>query len=156
MVFVSCVLAGALRASLLSCGALWALGVPNWSATCSRRLLGLVCRPLRAAKRAAQLSRPSWVVFALPSVSGGSGTVEGLSSAVDDLWCVLGPLEYFSPFCYLRAPLTIFTTALAGGVVSAAEGSAVWRLNGGAKAAFELLRCLGYHDVAEFLGVLVV
>ena len=29
------------------------------------------------------MSRPSWVVFALPSVSGGSGTVEGLSSAVD-------------------------------------------------------------------------
>ena len=29
------------------------------------------------------MSRPSWVVFVLPSVSGGSGTVEGLSSAVD-------------------------------------------------------------------------
>ena len=68
--FVSFVLAGAFRASLLSCGALWALGVPNWSATYSRRLLGLVCRPLRAAKRAAQLSRPSGVVFALPFVSG--------------------------------------------------------------------------------------
>ena len=52
--------------------------------------------------------------------------------------------------------MTIFTTALAGGVVSAAEGSAVGRLNGGAKAAVELLRRLGYHDVAEFLGVLVV
>ena len=29
------------------------------------------------------MSRPSWVVFALPSVSGGSGTVVGLSSAVE-------------------------------------------------------------------------
>ena len=29
------------------------------------------------------MSRPSLVVFAPPSVSGGSGTVEGLSSTVD-------------------------------------------------------------------------
>ena len=27
----------------------------------------------------ARMSRPSWVVFALPPVSGGSGTVEGLN-----------------------------------------------------------------------------
>ena len=33
--------------------------------------------------RAAQSSRPSWVVIVMPSVSGGSGTVGGLSSAVD-------------------------------------------------------------------------
>ena len=103
------------------------------------------------------MSRPSGVVFALPSVSGGSGTVEGLSSAVDSHPVRLRAAGVLSlPFCYLRAPLTIFTTALAGGVVSAAEGSAVGRLNGGAKAAVELLRRLGYHDVPEFLGVLVV
>ena len=29
------------------------------------------------------MSRPSWVVIVMPSVSGGSGTVGGLSSAVD-------------------------------------------------------------------------
>ena len=52
--------------------------------------------------------------------------------------------------------MTIFTTALAGGVVSAAAGSAVGRLNGGAKAVVEPLGCLGYHDVSELLGVLVV
>ena len=155
--FVSFVLAGAFRAALLSCRALWALGVQSlvgnvlwwavWPAMC----------PLRAAKRAAQLSRPSWVVFALPPVSGGSGTVEGLNfrlrqppSSFEGCWGT------FLPFWYLRASLTIFTTALAGGVVSAAKGSAVGRLNGGAKAAVELLRRLGYHDVAEFLGVLVV
>ena len=49
------------------------------SVTCSGGLFGLLCRPFRAAKRAARMSRPSWVVFALPSVSGGSGTVEGLN-----------------------------------------------------------------------------
>ena len=101
--FVCFVLAGALRAALLSCGALWSLGVPNWSATCSRRLLGRRCRPLRAAKRAAHSSRPSWVVFALPSVSGGSGTVEGLNfrgrqppSSFEGRWSCL-------PFCCYRA-----------------------------------------------------
>ena len=99
------------------------------------------------------MSRPSWVVFALPSVSGGSGTVEGLNFRLRQPPSSWGT---FLPFWYLRAPLTIFTTALAGGVVSAAEGSVVGRLNGGAKAAVELLGCLGYHDVAEFLGVLVV
>ena len=98
------------------------------------------------------MSRPSWVVFALPS-----GTAEGLHFRLRQPpssfeWCWGTSLL----FCYLRAPLTIFTTALAGGVVSAAKGSAVGRLNGGAKAAVELLRRLGYHDVPEFLGVLVV
>ena len=62
----------------------------------------------------------------------------------------------FLPFCYLVSPLIVFTTALAGGVVSVAEGPAVGRLNGGSVGADELLGCLGYHDVAEFLGVLVV
>ena len=84
---------------------LWALGVQNRSVTRSGGLLGLMCRPLRAAKRAAQLSRPSWVVFALPPVSGGPGTVEGLNfhlrqppSSVElskfgpKLWCKLGPV----------------------------------------------------------------
>ena len=35
VVFVSLVLAGALRAVLSSCRALWALGVQSWSSTCS-------------------------------------------------------------------------------------------------------------------------
>ena len=74
------------------------------ASNCSRRLLGLVCRPLRAARWAAQLSRPSWVVFALPSVSGGSGTVEGLSSAVDSHPVRLSAAGVLSlPFWYLRA-----------------------------------------------------
>ena len=42
---------------------LWALGVQSWSATCSGGLFGLLCRPARAAKRAAHSSRPSGVVL---------------------------------------------------------------------------------------------
>ena len=100
MVFVSCVLAGALRASLLVSGSLVCKLVSNvlWWAVCP------FCCPLRAAKRAAQLSRPSWAVFALSSVSGGSGTVEGLSSAVDSHPVHLRAAGVlFLPFWYLRA-----------------------------------------------------
>ena len=78
--FIFFVLAGAFRAALSRCRALWAPGVQSsGQATCSGGLFGLLFDPLGAAKRAAQLSRPSWVVFALPSVSGGSGTAEGLN-----------------------------------------------------------------------------
>ena len=51
------------------------------------------------------MSRPSWVVFAPPSVSGGSGTVEGLSfrrkqppSSFEGCWGT-----FSLPFWYLRA-----------------------------------------------------
>ena len=77
--FVFFVLVGAFRAALLICRAPRGFGAQSWSATCSGGLFGLLCRPFGAAKRAAHSSRPSWVVFALPSVSGGSGTVEGLN-----------------------------------------------------------------------------
>ena len=68
--FIFFVLAVALRAAPLICRDLWALGVQSWSATCSGGLFGLLCRPLRAAKTAAQSSRPSWVVAVMPSDSG--------------------------------------------------------------------------------------
>ena len=61
--FVSLVLAGTLRAALLICRALWAFGVQSWLATCYGGLFGLLFDPLGAAKRAAPLSRPSWVVL---------------------------------------------------------------------------------------------
>ena len=80
MVFVSCVLAGALRASLLVSGSLVCKLVSNvlWWAV--------------------------FAVFALPSVSGGSGTVEGLSSAVDSHPVHLRAAGVlFLPFWYLRA-----------------------------------------------------
>ena len=48
--FVSFVLAGAFRAALLSCRALWALGVQSWSATYSGGLFGLLCGSLGQQK----------------------------------------------------------------------------------------------------------
>ena len=52
------------------------------------------------SKRAAQSSRPSWVVFAMPSVSGGSGTAEGSDfrrrqppSSFEGCWGISLPLS---------------------------------------------------------------
>ena len=69
VVFVSCVLAGVLRAALSSCRALWAFGVQSWSATCYGGLFGLgELDPVRAAKRAARMEPPIVGRFALSSV----------------------------------------------------------------------------------------
>ena len=60
--------------------------------------------PVRAARRAARLSRPSLVIFSLPSVAGGSGTSEELQCrGVRPLLRFRAVVSVFLPFRCLRA-----------------------------------------------------
>ena len=75
---------------------LWALGVQSWPATRSGGLFGLVICPVRAAKRAAHSSRPSWVVVSCRRLSQPDARC-AINLIADVRICAL------SPFCVLCA-----------------------------------------------------